>query len=128
MPGQLWAGPLGADLPHAVVLVDEHDGGHVLAGLGVVRAAQSVRRAMDLDERIIRVGPRHWALAEPGRREYTGLRDAITEALEEAGHPLSVPDLVAAMRVHYVVATHSVRVYVSREPFRTVDGLVSIAE
>ncbi|AWB83513.1 exonuclease domain-containing protein [Corynebacterium liangguodongii] len=97
----------------------------ILAALGAEANVRSVANQLALDERISRVAPNTYGLAEWGLEEYTTIADWIGKRID-ASPSGSVPltDLLAeAPRLR--ISESSVRAYVASSGFQVADGAVS---
>jgi hypothetical protein len=111
----------------AAVLVAETQplSGAELAGrLGINRSIRSIKNALSVDPRFMRVNRDAWGLAAWGLTEYKSIRDLIELEVEERGGTVSLPELIDALTTRYSVSANSVVVYASSYPYRIVDGQV----
>ncbi|MDJ0427281.1 sigma factor-like helix-turn-helix DNA-binding protein [Rhodococcus fascians] len=92
------------------------------------RSATSIRNAMAIDVRLVRIDRDNWALAEWGQDPYRGIRDAIRSELAVSGAPVHITKLQEILATRYNVSRASVATYASTSPFRTADGYVSEPE
>jgi len=86
----------------------------------------SIRNALVADDRLLRVGPKTWALREWEIDEFTGLRDAMVATLHAHDDRMLLKELALDMHEHYGVSKASVRVYAGQPPFELDDGIIGI--
>lgn len=91
------------------------------------RSAGSLRNAMSVDDRFVRVDRDRWALNEWGMDAYSGVRSVIREELAKAGGKIKLSVLVEHITGKYSVSASSVVAYSSAPPFVTRDGVVRLA-
>mgnify|MGYP006273035509 FL=1 len=90
----------------------------------------AIRNALNGDDRFVKVGIKKWTLrelADDAGPTFSGLRDAMTYELTQAGGSMTLKELTAVMVQRHGAARGSVRVYSNQAPFQRVDGVVSIA-
>lgn len=87
----------------------------------------SIRNALVADERLLRVGPKTWALREWEMDEFISLRDAMHGTLRANDDRMLLKELAAEMHQRFGVSKASVRVYAGQEPFELDDGIIGIA-
>jgi len=86
----------------------------------------SIRNALAADDRLLRVGPKTWALREWEMDEFTGLRDAMVATLRANDDRMLLKELALDMHEHFGVSKASVRVYAGQPPFELDDGIIGI--
>lgn len=91
----------------------------------VERAETSVRNAIAVDERIVRVNRDAFALAEWGMDTYSGIRELIGRHLDDNGGSAELESLVADLTKKFDVAETSVRAYASSFPYELRAGQVT---
>jgi hypothetical protein len=87
----------------------------------------SIRNALVADDRLVRVGPKTWALHAWEMDEFTGLRDAMIETLKANEDRMLLKELAFDMHERYGVSKASVRVYAGQPPFELDDGIIGLA-
>ncbi|RFA15334.1 hypothetical protein B7R21_04785 [Subtercola boreus] len=87
----------------------------------------SLRNALAVDERLIRVGRENWELTSWGGEAYAGIKDAIARALDSADGVVAIQTLVDDLAPRFNVAETSVRAYAAAYPFTLAQGLVRYA-
>lgn len=91
----------------------------------VERAETSVRNAIAIDERIVRVNRDSFALATWGMETYSGIRELIGRHLDDNGGSIDLETLVVDLTTKFDVADTSVRAYASSFPYELRAGRVT---
>ncbi len=85
----------------------------------------SIRNAVNADDDIVKVGPKHVALAEWDPDEYPGIVDAMVAALQDGPVPLA--ELQRALADRYSISPNSIQIHASmHHRFLFEDGLVRL--
>ncbi|TBT84006.1 hypothetical protein ET989_10105 [Propioniciclava sinopodophylli] len=95
----------------------------ILARIGVERSLGSLRNALALEPRVIRVDRDVFALADWGLEEYGGIRQMIKDQVDAGGGHVLLTDLLEHAE-RYAVARSSVIAYASAHPFVCTSGVV----
>lgn len=95
--------------------------------IGADRAISSVRNALAVDDRFVRVDRNLWALVVWGLGAYQSIRGLIAQEIETQGGAVRLSRLVSSITERFSVSPTSVIAYASSLPFTTVDGLVDLA-
>jgi len=106
--------PLGIDEMPAFVLGD--------------RSRTSLTNALAVDDRIVRVDRKRWALRLWGFEAYGGISEAIGRIVDERGGQASIRELLDSICGRFEVAESSVWAYAVAYPFQSVGGVVSRAD
>ncbi|MWV58610.1 sigma factor-like helix-turn-helix DNA-binding protein [Rathayibacter sp. VKM Ac-2754] len=131
--GDVWARTRRASIPDLTVALLSNEGeprpiDWIEAAFEGQRAVQSIRNALALDERLVRVGRGDWGLVEWGGEAYTSIKDAIAAEIERNDGAIALDSLLEALPQRLSVAASSVRGYASGWPFVTRGGVVRFAE
>jgi hypothetical protein len=92
--------------------------------LGVERSLGSLKNAMSVDPRFVRVDRDSFALTAWGFDNYQSIRQLIGRALEGSGGSMPMARLVDALTAEFSVSPRSVMAYASAPPFQAAGGVV----
>ncbi|WP_172592304.1 sigma factor-like helix-turn-helix DNA-binding protein [Subtercola boreus] len=130
--GAGWANLKSRSVPNFAAAYLEHEGERrsleqVDAAITWPHSILTLRNALLEDSRFTSVARGEWELASWGGKEYSGIKNAISEALADNGGLVSVQSLIDDLVPRFKVTETSVRAYAAAWPFASEKGIVRLA-